>query len=173
MQPIKGVVPRGSSWMMLIGGVVLLVGVVLAGWLPLSPSPAPTVRTLDPGESIVTELSAEAGDLLFVVINVRDPDPGVSLRKFVQSPSGHTSSAGGSGGFSGWTLARETGIYTIIIQNTGRQAFTIDYRVTITSRIEMTLTAVGPTVVIAGFFLIVGGLGLRFAWRGLRGYWES
>ncbi len=160
---------------MLIGGIVLLSGVVLAGWLSLSPAPA--VRTLDLGESIVTELSAEAGDLLYIVINVRDPAPGVRLRKVVQGPSGQTSSATGSGGFEGWTLAQETGIYTIVIQNTGRRAVTIDYRVTTTTVTELMtermITAWGVPLVLIGFFIVVGGLGLRFAWRGLRGYWES
>ena len=165
--------PRGSSWMMLIGGIVLLLGVVLAGWL--SPSPAPAVRTLDPGESVSMNVSAEAGQILVVVVTVRDPAPGNRITTIVETPYGTRGST--TGAAVGRTLAQETGIYTVVIQNSLYQAdsraVTIEYTVTTTTTTEMMLTAAGPSLAITGFFIVVGGLGLRFAWRGLRGYWES
>ena len=157
--------PRGSSWMMLIGAIVLLVGVILAVWL----SPSPALTTLDPGESIVTDLSAEAGDLLLVVITVHDLAPGDRITLIIQTPYGVTSGSGGHFSQStGTFFAQETGIYTIVIENVGSRAVSIDYRVTTTSSTEMILATAGVPLVIAGFFILVGGLGLRFVGRLLR-----
>ncbi len=158
-------VRRLALYMMLIGGIVLLVGVVLAVWL----SPSPALTTLDPGESIVTDLSAEAGDLLLVVINVHDLAPEVGLTVIIQTPYGVTSGSGGHFSRStGTFFAQETGIYTVVIQNAGVRAITFDYRVTTTSSTEMILAAASVPLVITGFFILVGGLGLRFAGRSLR-----
>ncbi len=168
--------PRGSSWMMLIGGIVLLLGVVFAGWL--SPSSSAT-RTLAPGESVGTEVSAEAGEYLKVGIIILDPRSGNRLTIRIDDPSGGQAQSGG-GGFQTMTrldLAEATGVYTAVIQNAGARAVTIEYSVTTTSVTELMtermLTAWGVPLVLIGFFLVVGGLGLRLAWRGLRGYWES
>ncbi len=151
---------------MLIGGIVLLLGVVLAGWL----SPSPVLTTLDPGESIVMELSAEAGDLLLVVINVhnlQDLAPWDGITTSIQFPSGRHSGGGGLSSRS-ITFATDTGIYTIVLQNGGLRAIAFDYSVTTTSSTEMTLAAASVPLGITGFFILVGGLGLRFAGRSLR-----
>ena len=158
--------PHVSSWIMLIGGMVLLVGVILAVWL----SSSPVLTTLGPGESIVTDLSAEAGDLLLVVINVhnlQDLAPWDGITRSIQFPSGGHSGGGGQSSRS-ITFATETGIYTIVLQNAGLRAITFDYRVTTTSSTEMSLAAASVPLVFTGFFILVGGLGLRFARRSLR-----
>ncbi len=147
-----------AAAMMLIGGIVLLAGVILA--VRLSPSPA--LATLDPGESIVTDLSAEAGDFLLVVITVHDLAFGDRITTIIQTPYGVTSGSGGHFSQStGTFIAQETGIYTIVIENVGSRAVTFDYRVTTTSSTEMILAAWGVPLVIIGFFILVGGLGLR------------
>ncbi len=165
---------RGSSWMMLIGGIVLLLGLVFYAW-GVSLYTTTATKTLVPGESITTELSAEDGDLILVFINVHDPGPGVIIREVTQHPSGSQYGITGSGGsrFTGTSQAGETGLYTIVIENIGVRAVTIDYGVTTTSSTEMTLVRAGVPLALTGFFIVVGGLGLRFIWRGQRGYPES
>ena len=166
--------------MMLIGGIVLLVGFVLAYSLPLLLwSHPPALRTLAPGESFTASLSIEAGDRLYWTLTIRDYASGDELAMQTYSPSQTppeepspflrgSSPPGGSGS----SLAKESGIYTVVITNTGGRAVTFEYGVTATNFVGGPPEP-GVPIAIIGFFIVVGGLGLRFAWRGLRGYWES
>ncbi len=117
------------------------MGIVLAGWLILPP---PRTSTLDPGESVSTDLRAEAGDYLMVVINVHDLAPGVYISTCVQSAPGEPPCSGMGGHFSGvrsLRLVKETDDYTVVITNTGNTTVTIDYRVITTSRVKLNLSA--------------------------------
>lgn len=171
-----------TTWGMAIGGVVLVVGVVLA-----VTTFGPSVFAADPvllsqGDSVSVPLTVSAGDSLHYVVTVLSYGPGdppvtgyESLRISFEPSEGtrrsDTTYVGqATAQYVGTLFVPEGGTYTMTVENPGEISVTIDYRLTTTW--GETLNAAGWPVAIMGAVVLISSLVLRFATR-LAGSWSE
>lgn len=146
-----------GAWIMLIGGVSLLVGIALFafGFAGIFPNLVPTTTSLTPGEFLNRTTSVQAGSFVNYVVGISSFAVGDNLTVVVQPlpPGGSQEPATVNTADPAIVtiFAPEARNYTLVIQNTGGR--TVDVFVTIT---ELTATSVG--LITAGVLVGIGGL---------------
>ncbi|MEE9592745.1 MAG: hypothetical protein V3W28_04100 [Thermoplasmata archaeon] len=161
-----------GGWLMLIGGVVLLVGIALFAFGSASflASLDPTFTTLSPGafQNLTLEVS-ESGSLLTYVVGIQDFTEGDEVTAILLLPSGQeaqraTLDTGGP--LTANFVARDTGTYTVVIQNTATLTVEVFHTASAINVTEQNLLTAGILTGVVGFITLIGGLIVWIMQRG-------
>ncbi len=157
---------------MIIGGIVLLLGIGLLSFVTASflASFAPITTTLDPGAFLNRTVDVQLPQsTLTYLVEIQNHTAGDEMTVFVRTPSGsevqqaviNTTSPHGA-----TYTTTETGVYTVVIRNTGSQDLTVIHRANAIDVTAASLIAIGTFLGISGFVVFIIGLVLWIINRG-------
>ncbi|MFQ6013570.1 MAG: hypothetical protein ACE5LS_08010 [Thermoplasmata archaeon] len=163
-----------GGWVLLIGGVLLLVGIGLFAFGSASflSAFAPDFATLAPGEFQNRTVNVEApGSVLTYMVGIQDFTAGDQVTVFILTPSGgeeRRATVNSTGPLTDTYLTAEAGLHTLVIQNTAPQSVDIFFAA---NEIDLTaagLVFAGTLLGVAGFIVLIVGLVLWLVDRGKR-----
>ncbi len=161
-----------GGWIMLIGGISLLVGIGLFafGTASFLSSFAPDTTTLSPGafqnRTVDVQLTESA---LMYLIGIQDFTAGDELTVFIRTPSGaevQRATIDSASALTATYIPTEAGVHTVVMENTGAQSVTFTHAA---SEIDFTAAspiAIGTFLGFAGFVVFIIGLILWIVDRG-------
>jgi hypothetical protein len=153
-----------GGWILLIGGVALLVGIGLFafGTANFLASLNLTFTTLSPDgfENRTLEVT-EVGSLLTYVVRIEDFTTGDAVNVRLLLPSGQeaqraTLDTGGP--LTANFVAAGTGTHTVVIQNTATRSVEVSHSASAINVTEQNLLTAGVLTGIVGFITLIGGL---------------
>jgi hypothetical protein len=150
-----------GGWIMLIGGVALLVGIGLFafGFAGLF---APDTTTLSPGafQNRTVDVQSTQSALTYM-IRIQDFTADDELTVFIRTPSGvgvQRSTITSPSALTAVYIATETGVHTVVMENTGAQSVTFIHAA---NEVDFTVSsplAIGTFLGFAGFVIFIIGL---------------
>jgi hypothetical protein len=161
-----------GGWIMIIGGVVLLVGLGLFAFGSASflASFAPDSTTLSAGaflnRTVDVELPQSALTYLLQIENFASGD---EVTVFVQTPSGaeiQQAVINSGNPLTATYITTETGVHTVVMENTGSQSVTVLHAVSEIDFTAASMVAIGTFLGIGGFIVFIIGLVLWIVDRG-------
>ncbi|MFQ6013698.1 MAG: hypothetical protein ACE5LS_08705 [Thermoplasmata archaeon] len=163
-----------GGWIMIIGGVILLVGIGLFafGFASFFADFNPASTNLAPGDHLNRTFEALAlGSSLTYLVEIQDFAAGDEVTVFVQLPSGgeaQRTTVNTSSTLTQLYSVTESGTHTLVIQNTASQSVDILSAVNKFELGSATLLTIGFFLGIAGFIVLIVGLILWAIDRGRR-----
>ncbi len=161
-----------GSWIMLIGGVVLLVGIGLfaLGTASFLSSFAPGTTTLSPGafQNLTVDVQLTQSALTYR-IEIQDFTAGDELTVFIRTPSGtevQLATTNSAFPLTETYITTEAGVHTVVIENAGAQSVTFDHAAAEIDFTVASLIAIGALLGFAGFVVFIIGLILWIVDRG-------
>lgn len=160
-----------GGWIMIIGGVVLLVGIGLLAFGTASFlsqfAPDRVALATDAYQNHTVDV-VEIGSALTYVVGIEDFTLGDELTVFIQTPSGGEAQRATvtTGTLTTSFVTSELGLHTLVIQNTGLRTVTIIHAVSVIDILAASLVATGIFLGIGGFIVFIVGLVLWIVARG-------
>ncbi len=153
-----------GAWIILIGGILLIVGIGLfaASVFGLVSGFDFETTTLGPGDYENKTVSLQASEVLTYVVSIADYTQGDQVTVFVKSPTGaeENRTVVTSQDYTNAHIASEAGDYMVVIQNTGSDSVSIlhfagrvDISVALLVLVAMGLGAVGFIILIVGIII--------------------
>ncbi|MCJ2531344.1 MAG: hypothetical protein LN413_03360 [Candidatus Thermoplasmatota archaeon] len=161
-----------GGWIMIIGGIVLLVGIGLFafGTASFLSSFAPDTTTLSPGafQNLTVDVQSTQSALMYL-IGIQDFAAGDELTVFIRTPSGAEVQRAAMNSASPLTatyITTETGVHTVVVENTGAQSVTVIHAANEIDFMAASLITIGTFLGFGGFVVFIIGLILWIMDRG-------
>ena len=160
-----------GGWIMIIGGIVLLVGIGLLafGTASFLAGFAPTSTSLLVGEYENRTVVAQTGAVLGYLVAIENFAGGDEVSVFIQLPevgSVNSATVNSATPLSAQYLATEAGVYTLVIQNTGNRTVTVLSAIDALDVNSGLLAGAGLLLGFGGFIVFIIGLVLWIIDRG-------
>ncbi|MFQ5918954.1 MAG: hypothetical protein ACE5I4_02765 [Thermoplasmata archaeon] len=161
-----------GGWVMIIGGIILLVGIGLFAFGSASflASFAPGTTTLPTGTFLNRTVDVQLPQsALTYFVQIQGFTAGDEVTIFVRTPSGaEVQQAVISSGnpLTATYITTETGVHTVVMQNTGSQSITFIQAANEIDFTAASLVALGTFLGIGGFIVFIIGLILWIVDRG-------
>ena len=160
-----------GGWIMIIGGVLLLVGIGLLafGTASFIAGFSPTSTSITVGEHENRTVQAQTGAILGYLVAIENFAAGDEVSVFIQLPVGgsvNSATVNSGNPLTAQHLATEAGVYTLVIQNTGNRTVTVLSAIDAFDVNSSLLAGAGLLLGFVGFIVFIIGLVLWIINRG-------